>query len=302
MPFIYKQTDIRDKRVKNFVDTLHKSFTRLMLLNKQAEDLIDVVVEQAYIASLSQNDGDTSPVLPLGDELVFQFNSLGFNFLSDTKFIVEEHSGQTLLDVLELDYAEESEVLPEGTTQLSNGLKIRDGAIIFKNLELYDYDYQSYEVLNEMYNALEVFFTSIEAFYAKFYYDQTEGTLQTVLVYDTEDIDAELNDVIFPIADTITDVDNRALVKSKYEELRDTIKFFCMDIALQLDEEITRLLFCINGSKKYTVIQNIETKQLEMIVDDNGYQRRIHKEEEVFFPFHNKPTLSQFTEGLRGKF
>jgi hypothetical protein len=301
MPFIYKNADIRERRVQLFVNDLHKAFTKLMVLDLQAATLIDEDAEKTYIASLSES-GDTTPVLPVGNELVFQFNSLNFDFDSDSKFIVEEPEGQTLLDVLELDYAEEGEDLPDGTSQLSNGLKIKDGFVIFKNLEMYDYDYQSYELLNEIYRGVEIFFSSVESLYAKFYVDYVEEYDRSVLVYDTQDIDDELNNVIFPIADTISDPTNRELVKQEYRLIRDEIKFFMMDNVLRIDEEIDRLLFCINGSKKYSVQQNIETKELEIIVDDNGNNRRLHKDEEVFFPFHNKPSLNQFMDGLRSKY
>jgi len=300
MPFIYKNQDIRDRRVKLFIENLHHAFTRLMILDKAADDLINVATEKAYIANLSYIEGDTFPVLPLGNELVFQFNSLNLDFDSNSKFIFEKHEGQDRRDVLELEYATEGEALPDGTVQLANGLLIKDGAIIFKNLEKYDYDYKSYELLHEIYQAVEVFFASVEVFFAKFYYDQVDD--RSVLVYDTSDIDAENNNIIFPIADTIPNEENRRLVKEQYELLRDEIKFFSMGIVLQIDAEIDRLLYCINASKKYSVSQNIETKELEMIVDENGHYRRIHQEEEVFFPFHNKPTLNEFIQGLQGKY
>lgn len=302
MPFIYKDKDIRDRRVNLFIKTLHKAFTNLLLLEKEAQDLIDEDTEKAYIASLSDVDGETNPILPFGDELIFQFNSLGFNFDSDSKFIVEEHEGQTLLDVLEVQYATEGESLASGTIRLSNGLLIRDGEIIFKNLELYDYDYQSFEILNEIYRALEIFFASVETFYANFFVDEIEETNTSVLVYDMSAYDAELNDVVFPAADTISDATNRETVKQHYRVLRDRIEFWAMARATRFDEYIDQLLFCINGSKKYSIQQNIETKQLELIVDENGYSRRLHKDEEVFFPFHNKPTLNEFIEGIRGKY
>jgi len=302
MPFINTNTDIRERRVQLFIDNLHQAFTKLMVLDQQASDLIDEDAEKDYIASLSTVDGETFPVLPLGNELVFQFNSLNFDFDSDSKFIVEDPDGQELLDVLELDYAETGEVLPEGTSKLQNGLKIKDGYVIFKNLELYDYDYKSYELLNEIYRGVEIFFASVESFYAKYYMDEIEEYDRIVMVYDTSDIDDELNNIIFPIADTIPDATNRELVKQRYRELRDAIEFFAMDNVLRIDEEIDRLLYCLNASKKYSVQQNIETKQLEIIVDENGKNRRLHKEEEVFFPFHNKPTLNQFMVGLQAKY
>jgi methanogenic corrinoid protein MtbC1 len=97
MPFIYKDADIRDRRVKLFIDNLHQAFTRLMLIDKEAADLIDAEQEKAEIALLSAVDGETFPVLPFGDELVFQFNSIGLDFDSESKFIFEEHEGQDML-------------------------------------------------------------------------------------------------------------------------------------------------------------------------------------------------------------
>lgn len=271
-----------------------------MLLDKEAAELIDEDAEKAYIASLSYVDGETFPVLPLGNELVFQFDSLNLDFNSNSKFIFEEPTGQNLQDVLGLQYATEEEDLPEGYTRLSNGLVIYGGEVVFKNLDVYQYDYKSYEILSEMYQAVEVFFASVESFYSNFYADEPEGSDNIILVYDTADIDAELENVIYPIADTITDVTNRELVKERYKLLRDQIKFWSMSRVVRIDGEIDRLLYCINATKKYSVQQNIETKQLELIVDENGNNRRIHKDEEIFFPFHNKPSLDQFTLGLQG--
>jgi len=302
MPFIYKNADIRDRRVKLFIESLYKAFTKLMVLDNQASELIDEQTEMDYISDLATVPGETSAVLPLGTEMVFQYNSLNFDFDSTSKFIIEEHSGQTLLNVLAVDFATIGEILPDGTTQLSNGLKIKDGAIIFKSLEIYDYDYKSYELLNEIYLALEVFFASVESLYARFYVDVIEEYDRLVLVYDTQDIDDELNNIIFPIADTIPDATSRELVKQQYRILRDAIKFFNMENVLRLDLEIDRLLFCINASKKYSVQQNIETKDLELTVDVNGNSRRLSKGEEIFFPFHNKPSLNQFIEGIQAKY
>jgi hypothetical protein len=300
MPFIYKNADIRDRRVKLFIDNLHRAFTNMMLLDKEAADLIDEQAEKAYIASLSYVEGETFPVLPLGNELVFQFDSLNLDFDSESKFIFEKPEGQDRRDILELEYKVAGETLQEGDVRLSNGLILRDGEVVFKNLEEYDYDYKSYEVLNEIYRALEIFFASVESFYSQFYVDEIAETQTIVLVYDTSDIDEELETVIFPIADTIPDATNRELVKQQYRLLRDEIKFWAMSRAVRIDKEIDRLLYCINASKKYSVQQNIETKQLELIVDENGKTRRIHKGEEIFFPFHNKPSLNQFTLGLQG--
>lgn len=299
MPFVYKNADIRDRRVKLFIDNLHTAFTKMMLLDKEAAELIDVETEKEYIASLADVDGATAPILPLGTELIFQFNSLNLDFDSDSKFIFEKPEGQDRRDILELSYKSSVE-LNDDELRLSNGLVLKDGKVVFKNLEEYDYDYKSYELLNEIYRALEIFFDSVESFYANFYIDEIEGTDRITLVFDTSTMDEELETVIFPIADTIPDATNRELVKTQYRLIRDEIKFWAMANATRIDEEIDRLLYCINASKKYSVQQNIETKQLELIVDENGKSRRLHKAEEVFFPFHNKPTLNQFTLGLQG--
>ena len=80
---------------------------------------------------------------------------------------------------------------------------------------------------------------------------------------------------------------------------RNQIKFFAMSIAPRIDEQIDNLLFCVNGSKKFSVRQNIETKALELIVDDNGNTRRHHKDEEVLYPFHNKAIIESISQGLQ---
>ena len=315
MPLIYNKTNIREKRVKNFIDRLHRTFTNLILLEVRMSNVVDEDAAKTYIANLSTIDGETHPVLPLGSELVFNWNSMNLNYTSRSKFIKETCSGRTctpeLLNVLELDKTTDN----DDYLVLSNDVRLKDGEVIFKNLEMYDYNYQSYEILNEIYRALEIYFASVESFYANFYKDSlgsfrndfddyiSTGTDERIiLVYDTVDMDNELFNTIFPIADTIPNAENRELVKTKYRQLRDDIKFFAMDIATEIDKEIDELLYCVNGSKKYSVRQNIETKDLEIIVDDNGYHRRLHAEEEVFFPFHNKPILDRIMSGLQEQF
>jgi hypothetical protein len=299
---------------------MYKALTALLVLDYQASILIDETAEKAAIASLSQNPGDTSPLLPLGNELVFQFDSLGLNFTSTTKFIKMVQSSteasfiRTLLNVLEVDYVTDGETLETGITQLPNGLKLNsNGQIILKNIEQYDFDYKSYEILHELYKALEIFLDSVEEFYADFYqqsildfvdapyntYDDSQVTDRNILVYDTRAIDAEIVNIIDPIADQIIDETNREAVKLKYRTLRDTIQNFAMFNAVpRIETYIDDLLFCVNGSRKYDIAQNQELRALIVTEDIYGYNRRERAAEEVFFPFHNKAILDQFTKGL----
>lgn len=316
MSFINNNKSIKEKRVQYFINKLYYAMTKLLVLDNRAYILINEDSESNYIANLSTNDGDSYPLLPLGTEEVLTWNSLNFNMISNSKFDKKEFNVSTQLydriryNVLEADYAENGESLPSDVTALDNGLKIKDGLIILKNLEQYDYDYKSYEILHEIYKALEIFLNSVESFFSNFYIqplsdyitdnpNDDSASSDSILVYDTTSIDEELEYEIFPIADNILNETNRTLVKSKYNELRDTIKFFCMDtVALEIENYIDMLLLCINGSKKYSVRKNVEMRVLEITVDENGYERRLHKEEEVFYPFHNKFVLEEFMQGL----
>lgn len=320
MAFIYKDTNIKDRRVKTAIDTMYKAMTDLLILEDQAQALIDEDAESQWIAARSTNPGETIPLLPLGTEKVLNWTTLGFDLTSISKFIemvfnqVTATYDRNRLDVLEPDYKEEGEVLPEGTSALTeSGLKIRDGRIILKNLEKYDYDFQSYELLNETYRALVIFLDSVEAFYAEFYqqsvfdfvdmpfntYDDSAADDRVILVYDTREMDWEIANVIDPIADQIIDEENREAVKLRYRTLRDRIKYWTMDTAVfRIENDINDLLLCVNGKKKYHISQNIELRELQLIQDDYGYTRRIQQQEEVWFPFHNKAILDSFTQGL----
>jgi len=317
--FIYTDANIKDRRVKHAIDTMYKAMTDLLLLDYQAQILIDEQAEMKWIANHSTNEGESFPLLPLGTEKVLNWKTLGFDLTSDSKFIemvfnaVTAEYDRDRLDILEPDYYEAGETLPEGTSQLRNGLKIRNGTIILKNLEKYDYDFESYGILNEVYRALEIFLDSVEEFYADFYqqsvfdfvdhpyntYDDSAARDRVIVVYDTREMDWEIENVIDPIADQIDDEENREAVKFRYRLLRDRIKNFTMFTCVpRLEEDIDELLLCVNGTKKYNISQNIEVRALMLTQDEYGYTRRLQKEEEVWFPFHNKAILDSFTQGL----
>jgi len=318
--YIYRNYNLKDRRVKLAIDAMYKAMTDLLLLEEQAQALIDEEAESLWIAEKSTNPGETVPLLPLGTEKVLNWNTLGFDLTSNSKFIemvfnaVTANYDRNRLDILEPDYKDPGETLPEDTTSLPvTGLKIKDGKVILKNLEKYDYDYQDYGILNESYRAIVIFLNSVEAFYAQFYqqsvfdfvdmpfntYDDSAADDRVILVYDTREMDWEIENIIDPIADQIVDPTNREAVKTKYRELRDRIKYFCMDtVVFRLEEDIDTLLFSVNGKKKYDISKNIELRELQLIEDAYGYTRRIQKAEEVFFPFHNKAILDSFTQGL----
>jgi len=318
--FLYKDTNIKDRRVKTAIDTMYKSMTDLLILEEQAAVLIDEPTESAWIAAHSTNPGETAPLLPIGNEKVLNWNTLGFDLVSNSKFIemvfnqVSATYDRNTLDVLEPDYKIAGEVLPTGTTALTEtGLKIKDGKIILKNLEKYDYDFKSYELLNETFRALVIFLDSVEEFYAEFYqqsvfdfidvpyntYDDSAAEDRVILVYDTRAMDWKIENIVDPIADQILDIDDREAVKLKYRTLRDTIKYWTMDTAVyRIEDDIDDLLLCVNGKKKYDISVNIELRELQLIQDAFGYTRRIQKGEEVWFPFHNKAILESFSEGL----
>ena len=320
MAFIYKNQNIKERRVKILIDTLYKSLTDLMILEDQAQSLIDEPTQIAYIQSLAQNPGDSLPILPFGTELVLNWKTLGFDFVSDSKFIdmvfnaVTANYDRDRLNILELDYKTPGEVLPSGTVSLTtSGLKLKNGQVVLKNLEKYDYDFESYGLLNELYRALKIFLDSVESFYAQFYqqsvfdfvdtpynsYDDSAADDRVILVYDTRAMDAEITNVIEPATLLINDPTDREAVLLRYLELRDAIKNFTMFTCVtRLEQDITDLLFCINGSKKYHISQNIELQALDVRQDVYGYNRTYKSAEEVFFPFHNKAILDSFSQGL----
>lgn len=320
MSFIYLDRNLKERRVKQVIEYLYKAITDLLVLEDSAQSLIDEPKEKQWIANHSINESDSIPLLPLGNELVFQWTSLNFNLTSDSKFIqmiiddVTNSYNRNRLSILEPDYKTTGETLPSGTSALTNtGLKIKDGTVIFKNLEKYDFDYESNGLLNEVYRALEIFLDSVEDFYAQFYqqsildfvdepyndYDDSQVKDEIILIYDTRAIDDEITNVIDPIANQIEDETNREAVKFRYRQLRDAIKNFTMFTCVpRLEENIDKLLFAVNGIKKYHISPRINNRVLIVREDSYGYKRTYQTAEEVFFPFHNKAILDSFTQGL----
>lgn len=258
-------------------------------------DTSEPIITEVHINPLDEHDINDS--LCVGTELVY-----------DTK----------LNSILERERYVAGDAIEDDEIILADNIKIKQGLIILKNLEKYDYDYNSYEILNEITRALVIFLDSVEAYYAKFTLvqagpfidaeptlaDDDSGADRQILVYDTEAMDTELEDVVFPLADTIVNVANRAAVKLRYRELRDDIKFFNMFDAVEIiEKEIENLLFCVNGSKKYNILLNTEVRALEFVEDPETKDKRITQfQEEVFFPFHNKAILEEFSIGLSQMF
>ncbi|RLI46210.1 hypothetical protein DRO61_09515 [Candidatus Bathyarchaeota archaeon] len=331
MGFIYKDRNIKEKRVKLIIDKLYKALTNLAFMENEAALLIDKNAEEAYIAERAINEGDTSPLLPLGDELVLNWNEIVFNYESESKFIVPEYNDETnqwddtFNSVLELETGSSEESDGE-SIYLESGVKIKQGLIILENLERYDYDYTNYGLLNEILIAMRLYLDSVEAFYSQFYtetlestgepyndYDDSAVDSRTFLIYDTRDMDTELVEVINPITEQIDDEVARDEVQLKYGELRDRIKFYCMggstpaeqtlpqSLVFRIERDIDELLYCINGTRKYYISYNNEVQKLELL-EDEGVIRTIHREEKIFFPYHNKYIIDSFTEGLISTF
>ena len=82
MGFIYNDINIKDRRVKYAIDTLYSAMTDLLILDYQAQILINEASERKWIANHSTNEGDSLPLLPLGTEEVLNWNSLGFDLTS----------------------------------------------------------------------------------------------------------------------------------------------------------------------------------------------------------------------------
>lgn len=320
MGFIAKTDNIKAKRVQIAIQTLYQAITDLLILEDEAQSLIDESAQISWIANHSQNEGDSLPVLPIGNEKVLNWKTLGFDLTSNTKFIemlfneITADYDRNRLDILEPDYKQAGETLPSGTVSLSeSNLKLKDGYVIFKNLEKYDFDYTSYEILNEIFRAVKIFLNSVEDFYSQFYqqsvfdfidhpyndYDDSAADDRKILVYDTREMDWEIENVIDPLANSIENEENREAVKFRYRLLRDQIKNFAMYTCVErLENDIDNLLLCVNGQKKYDISQNLELRVLTVREDSYGYNRTYQHEEEVFFPFHNKSILHSFTQGL----
>jgi hypothetical protein len=329
MSFIFKNENIKEKRCQIFLTRLYKAVTSLLILEENAASLIDQLDVKNKISILATNPGETAPVLPFGDELVLNWNSLSFDYESITKFISLAFNptktnpidkivyDKNQLSVLKPNYASLSDVdtnrisiLPKTKAKLYNGL------VTFPNLEKYDFDYKSYEILNEVYRALVLILDSVELFYSNFYTEETQtffetdtlsdqflnDLLQIVMIYDTRDMDTEIEGRISLKSEEILDSEKREEVMNLYRSTRDTIKYFAMfDAAPKLEKYIEELLFAVNGSRTYDIRFNMNLRVLEIGTLNGGTSSQQvikHFSEEVFFPFHNKAILDQFTQGL----
>jgi hypothetical protein len=329
MGFIYKKQNIKEKRCQYFLDTMRAAITNLMVLEEEADALLDETKIKNTIALASLNPGDPNPVLPFGDELVLNWDSLKINYSSLSKFmslfynsdktnpvdkIVYDKIGNDILRPATAEIGEKSTatvaVLPQ------TGFKLVNGKAYFPNLEQYDYDYQSYEILNEVYRALSLILDSAEVFYSTFYTEErdvffgiedipasySDNLFQLIMVYDTRDMDTEIEGRIQTKAQEIINPTQREAVMKIYRDTRDTIKFWTMFTAApRIEKYIEKLLFAVNGSRTYDVRFNQKLRVLEVSQLAGGTEEQKiikHSPEEVFFPFHNKAMLGQFTKGL----
>jgi hypothetical protein len=330
MGFIFKNENIKEKRCQVFLTKLYKAVTSLLVLEENAAALIDQTAVKNQIAVASTNPGESYPVLPFGDELCLNWNSLKFDYTSISKFIEIAFSAaksnpvdkivydKNKKSVLMPDYAPVGEentetvvILPKTRARLTNGFTT------FPNLEKYQYDYKSYEILNEVYRAIALILDSAEAFYSTFYTEERdvffgiddlpqslkENVFQLILVYDTRLMDDEIDGRVTLKANEIIDPIQREAVLNIYRETRDRIKFYTMFVVAPLIENyIEDLLFAVNGSRTYDIKFNQTLRVLEVQPLDGGTSEQLvikHSAEEVFFPFHNKAMLDQFTQGLK---
>lgn len=329
MSFIFKNENIKEKRCQVFLTKLYKAVTSLLVLEENAAQLIDQTALKQQIATAATNPGESYPILPFGDELCLNWNSLKFDYNSISKFLEIAFNpvktnptnkivyDQNAKSVLMPNYANPNEqssgdiaILPVTRAKLTKGL------VTFPNLEKYQYDYKSYEILNEVYRAISLILDSAEAFYSTFYTEERdtffgiedlpaalkENIFQLILVYDTRLMDAEINGRVTLKANEIIDPVQREAVLNIYRETRDRIKFFTMfDVAPAIEKYIEDLLFTVNGSRTYDIKFNQNLRVLEVQPLQGGTSDQLvikHSAEEVFFPFHNKAMLDQFTQGI----
>lgn len=330
MGFIFKNENIKEKRCQVFLQKLYKAVTSLLVLEENAAALIDQTAVKNQIALASTNPGDSYPVLPFGDELCLNWNSLKFDYTSISKFIDIAFSPTKTnpVDKIVYDKITKSVLMPDyaAVGEQSRGdiailaktrAKLTKGLTTFPNLEKYQYDYKSYEILNECYRAIALILDSAEAFYSTFYTEERDSffgiedlspTLkanyfQLILVYDTRLMDAEIDGRVTLKANEILDPVQREAVLTIYRETRDRIKFYTMFVVAPLIEKyIEELLFTVNGSRTYDIKFNQNLRVLEVQPLEGGTSEQLvikHSAEEVFFPFHNKAMLDQFTQGLK---
>jgi hypothetical protein len=189
-----------------------------------------------------------------------------------------------------------------------------DGKVSFPNIEKLDYDYSNYEILHEMYKALVLILNSTEEFYSQFIFRPKDEVDEGVIVpktfcvidYDTRAMDEEIDNRIYNQAQLITDEENREAVITIYQNTRDSIKNFTLtDMSPKLERYISELLYCVNGVKNYDIKFNQDLRGLVVTFIEgttSGEYYIKQNSEEVFFPFHNKAMLDQFTEGFRALF
>ena len=330
MAYIFKNENIKEKRCQVFLAKLYKAITHLLILEENAAALIDQVAVKNQIALASMNPGDSYPILPFGDELVLNWNSLQFDYESISQFLSVAFSptktnpvdkivyDKIKKSVLKPAYAATGElpttdvaILPKTRAKLTKGLTT------FPNLEKYDFDYKSYEILNEVYRAISLILDSAEAFYSTFYTEERdvffgiddlpqslkENIFQLIMVYDTRVMDSEITGRIEAKSLEIIDPGQRETVMNIYRDTRDRIKFFTMfEVAPLIEKYIEELLFAVNGSRTYDIHFNMNLRVLEVQDLAGGIPNEQliikHSPEEVFFPFHNKAMLDQFTQGL----
>lgn len=273
MGYTFKDRDIKERRVRIALFTLRSFLERLYQIQEDSVNLFD---KEEYMNEINILSGG---VLPTGNELVFNHNGLYIPWDSESKIIDMRYEDGSIVTYL---------------------LNILEKNNIHSTMdETVEYDYLSYEVLNEIYRATFVIYkeylkvfgyyteTEMEEFLANNNYDDSGRPFQLIFEYNTEDIDDELDDLFirmelpgddFYIADEI----NRNEIINIYEDARNKIKFyFTFDIVDVIFELKNEILFVINGLKKYDVRLNTETQ------DD----------EEIFFPMHNKHVLDGMTMG-----
>jgi hypothetical protein len=321
MAYKFLGRNIKEQRVLVTIQALYRALTDLTRLEVSARDLIDEEFEIQWIQELSNG------VLPNFEngkvkDLVFRWADVNFATTSETKLIEtgivikETDNPNAQIKVLDetvdsyynqvpeytdLNFAEIDSALfdNEGPDvfYIIDGIKIQEALVALKNIEKFDYDYESYGLLNELYRVALLILDALEEFYSHFYYqsygqfiaanndyDDSGSPDRMIYVYDTKEIDKDLEENVFPVIfDLSNDIpDNkREDLRIKYGELRDRILFFCMSLPPirtnwdrdrlynyirrvgerrtgifdQVKSIVDEMLFCINGLKKFGVNQ-----------------------------------------------
>jgi len=107
MGFKFNNKNIKERRVKNAIDSLYKAISSLSEYENKARVLIDRETVIGEIQTLSDNG--SGPLLPLDNDLTINWNTLNFNSTSETKFINKVYNDETSVydndfkDILELE-------------------------------------------------------------------------------------------------------------------------------------------------------------------------------------------------------